>query len=163
MRHFLRLLILAAVVALATWLVYTGREHQVFLDNKTIELDGRSFRALKWVKISVNEGEPVELMPRDRDLALVVGPAFKIRVEVMDEWGEEVEKTIDRELTPGFSRDMMLSMPLLAADWEDWILPSPTAQQAAAAAAEDETPPDAELPASAMEPQPPKGAPPANP
>ncbi|MDR1873753.1 MAG: hypothetical protein LBQ90_01890 [Synergistaceae bacterium] len=131
MRHFLRLLLLALVVLLGTWLVYIGREHQVFLDNKTIEVDGQSFRALKSVKVSVNGAEPVELLPRDRDLALVVGPAFRIRVEVMDEWGEEVVKTIDRELTPGFSRDMMLSMPLLAADREDWVRPSPTVQQEA--------------------------------
>ncbi|MDR3231347.1 MAG: hypothetical protein LBT65_07895 [Synergistaceae bacterium] len=161
MRRLLRSLLLALVIALATWLVYIGREHQVFLDNKTIEAGGQSFRALKFVKISVNGGEPIELMPRDRDLALVVGPAFKIRVEVMDEWGEEVEKTIDRKLTPGFSRDMMLSMPLLAAEREDWILPSPTAQQTAAAA--NEAPP-AELPSAATEPLSPEGAPPpANP
>ncbi|MDR1731813.1 MAG: hypothetical protein LBR61_06915 [Synergistaceae bacterium] len=131
MRHLLRLLLLVLIVALAVWLVYIGREHQVFLDNKTIEVDGQTFRALGLVRISVNGGEPLELMPRDRDLALAVGPAFTVRVEILDEDSEEVERTIDKTLSPGFSKDMMLSMPLLAADREDWIRPSPTVRQAA--------------------------------
>ncbi len=132
MRHILRLLLLAAIVALSAWLFYIGREHQVFLDNKTLEVDGKSFRALKLVRVSVNGGDPIEFMPRDRDVVKVIGPTFKIRVEVMDEYGEELEKTIDRALKPGFSKDMMLSLPLLAADREDYILPPPTTQQTAA-------------------------------
>jgi hypothetical protein len=46
----------------------------------------------------------------------------------MDAFGEEVEKIIERELRPGFSKDMMLSLPLLAAEREDYILPPPALQ-----------------------------------
>jgi hypothetical protein len=128
MRHLLRLLLLAAIVALGIGLFYIGREHQIFLDNRTIEVDGQNFRALRLVRVSVNGGDPIEFMPRDRDLAKVVGPSFTFRVEVMDEFGEETEKVVEKELRLGFVKDVMLSLPLLAADRDDYILPPPTAR-----------------------------------
>ena len=137
MRLFQRSVVLCLLIALGTWLFFIGREHQVFLDNKTIEVEGKSFKALKLVRIAV-EGQPsIELMPRDRDLVKIVGPSFKLKVEVMDEFGEDVEKTYDLTLTPGFAKDMMLCMPLLAADRVDYILPPPTTQ---AASEPDEAP-----------------------
>jgi hypothetical protein len=104
---------------------YYGREHKVFIDNHTIEVQGSSFRALKLVRVAINNAEPIELTPRQRDLVKVAGPSFKFRVEVMDEFGENVEKTIERELNPGFEKDMMLSLPLLASERSDYILPPP--------------------------------------
>ncbi|GHT00284.1 hypothetical protein AGMMS50276_25670 [Synergistales bacterium] len=127
MRSFIeRVAALVVILIASVGLFYIGREHKVFLDNKTIEMEGQSFRALKFVRVSVAGKDPIELMPRDRDLLAVVGPSFKLKVEVMDEFGEDVEKTIERELKPGFDKDMMLSMPLLAADRDDYILPPPT-------------------------------------
>ena len=99
----------------------------MFIDNKTIEVGGQSFRALAFVKVSVAGKPPVELMPSDRDVTAAVGPRFTVMVEVMDEFGEEVEKTIEKEIVPGFSGNMMLSLPLLAAGRDDFILPPPTA------------------------------------
>lgn len=128
MRTLQRISALCFIVVFSVFLFYIGREHQIFLDNRSMEIEGKNFRALKFVRVSVNGASPIELMPRDRDLAKVVGPSFRIKVEVMDEFGEEVEKVIERELKPGFKKDLMLSMPLLAADREDYILPPPMVQ-----------------------------------
>ena len=122
-----RFIVLCLILSLSAWLFYIGREHQVFLDNKTIEVGGQSFRALAFVKVSVAGKPPVELMPRDRDVTAAVGPRFTVMVEVMDEFGEEVEKVIEKEMSPGFSGNMMLSLPLLAAGRDDFVLPPPTA------------------------------------
>ena len=51
------------------------REHQIFLDNKTIEADGKTFKAMEQVNVSVNGGDPVELLARDRDVIKVVALA----------------------------------------------------------------------------------------
>ena len=126
MRLFQRTMVFFLVLALAVWLFYIGREHQVFVDNRTIEVEGQNYRALKYVKVTVGDNPEIELMPRDRDLAKVAGPSFRLKVEVFDEFGEEIEKVIEKELRPGFAKDMMLSMPLLAAEREDYILPPPT-------------------------------------
>jgi hypothetical protein len=136
MRAVQRLIALCLILLLSAWLFYIGREHQVFLDNKTVEAGGKSFRALAFVRVSVAGKPSVELLPRDRDVTAAAGPRFTVRVEVMDEFGEEVEKVVEKEITPGFSGDMMISLPLLAAGRDDFVLPPPTA----AASVRDEQP-----------------------
>ena len=131
MRALQRTAAICLIVALSTLLFYTGRAHQIFLDNKTIEAEGQSFRALKFVRITVEpnfakNASPIELMPRERDLVKVKGPSFRIKVEVMDEFGEEVERVIEKDMYLGFTKDIMLSMPLLAEGRDDYILPPPT-------------------------------------
>jgi len=131
MRALQRIAAICIIVALSALLFYTGRAHQIFLDNKTIEVEGQSFRALKFVRITIEpnfakNAAPIELMPRDRDLARVKGPSFRLKVEVMDEFGEEVESVIEKDMYLGFTKDIMLSMPLLAEGRDDYILPPPT-------------------------------------
>ena len=128
MRALQRTVALCLVAVLSVLLFYYGREHQIFLDNRTIEVEGESFRALKFVNVTVNDSSPVELMPRDRDLVKAVGPSFSFKVEVMDDFGEEVEKVIEGKLRLGFAKDVMLSMPLMASDRDDYILAPPTIQ-----------------------------------
>ena len=142
MRTLQRIAAVCLVAALSTLLFYIGREHQIFIDNRSIEVENESFRALKFVRVTVNDAPPVELMPRDRDLVKVVGPSFRFKVEVMDEFGEEVEKVMERELRLGFAKDVMLSMPLMASDRDDWMLPPPTVQA---------PPPERETPAAGEE------------
>ena len=131
MRVLQRTIVLAALLALGVALFYVGREHQIFLDNKTIEADGKTFRAMEQVNVSVNGGNPVELLARDRDVVKAVGPSFSLRVEVLDSMGGDVERTIELKMTPGFGKDMMLSLPLLAAGREDFLLPPPEVQVSA--------------------------------
>ncbi|MCR4817744.1 MAG: hypothetical protein K5841_02160 [Fretibacterium sp.] len=125
MRFFQRMVLLALLIALGTWLFYIGREHKIFLDNKSIERDGKNYRALEQVNVSVNGGEPIELLARDRDVAITVGPKFYLKVEVLDSMGGDVERVIEMPLEPGFDKDMMLSLPLLNAARGDFILPPP--------------------------------------
>ena len=127
MRFFQRAVLLALLIALGTWLFYIGREHRVFLDNKSIERDGKNFRALEQVNVSVNGGEPIELLARDRDVAVTVGPRFSLKVEFLDSMGGDVERVVEMTLEPGFDKDLMLSMPLLNAARADFILPPPAA------------------------------------
>ena len=131
MRVLLRTIVLVALLALGVALFYVGREHRIFLDNKTIEADGKTFRAMEQVNVSVNGGDPVELLARDRDVVRTVGPSFSLRVEVLDSMGGDVERTIELKMTPGFGKDMMLSLPLLAAGREDFLLPPPEVQVSA--------------------------------
>ena len=52
-------------------------------------------------------------------------PDFSLRVEVLDSMGGDVERTIELRMTPGFGKDMMLSLPLLAAGREDFLQTEP--------------------------------------
>ncbi len=130
MRFLQRTLLLAFFIALGTWLFYIGREHKVFLDNKTLDHEGQTFKALKYVNVTVNNtSSPVELMAKDRDVVKSVGALLKVQVDVMDEFGENVEKTISFDFNLGFRKDIMLSLPLIASGQNNFVLPAPTVHQ----------------------------------
>ena len=120
MRWFQRLVVLAALVLLGIWLFYIGREHQIFLDNKTLG----EFKALEQVNVSINGGEPVEIMTRERDVKKVVGPKFEIKAEVFNEDGE-LEKTVTKTVHVCFSKDIMINLPTFAAESGDFIVNAP--------------------------------------
>ena len=120
MRWFQRLVVLALLVLLGIWLFYIGREHQIFLDNKTLG----EFKALEQVNVSINGGEPVEIMTRERDVKKVVGPKFEIKAEVFNENGE-IEKTVTKTVHVCFSKDIMINLPTFAAESGDFIVNAP--------------------------------------
>ena len=120
MRWFQRLVVLAALIALGVWLFYIGREHQIFLDNKTLG----DFKALEQVNVSINGGEISELMPRERNVKKIVGPEFEIKAEIFNEDGEIIN-TITKKINVNFSKDIMINLPAFAAGEENFILPAP--------------------------------------
>ena len=120
MRWYQRLIILAGLIALGFWLFYIGREHKIYLDNKAMN----DYKPFEQVNVSINGGEAAELMPRDRDMRKVVGPKFELKAEVFDDKGE-ITDTITRIITVGCSKDVMISLPVLAADSDDFMMPAP--------------------------------------
>ena len=120
MRWYQRIIVLAGLIALGFWLFYVGREHQIFLDNKAVN----DYKPLEQVNVSINGGEAAELMARDRGMKKAVGPEFELKAEILDEKGEVVN-TITRTVKIGCSKDIMISLPMLAGGAEDFVLPSP--------------------------------------
>ncbi|MBQ7560207.1 MAG: hypothetical protein IJS99_00035 [Synergistaceae bacterium] len=121
MRWTQRIILLAALIALGFGLFYIGREHQIFLDNKTLG----EYKALEQVNVSINGGEVAELLPCDRDLRKVVGPKFILKAEIFDENGE-ITQNIEREIKICFfSKDIMINLPSLAASSDEFIVPAP--------------------------------------
>ena len=120
MRWYQRLIVVAGLVALGFWLFYIGREHRIFLDNKSVN----DYKALEQVNVSINGGEAAELTPRDRDVRKVVGPEFELKAEIFDDKGE-ITNTITQKIVVGCSKDIMISLPILAGGAEDFIVPSP--------------------------------------
>lgn len=120
MRWFQRLVVLAGLIALGVWLFYIGREHQIFLDNKTLD----EFKALEQVNVSINSNAPVELMQRERDVVKTVGPKFTLKAEVFDEDGE-ISSTIEKVVCINFSKDIMINLPAFAGGSENFIVDAP--------------------------------------
>ena len=69
MRWTQRIILTAGLIALGVWLFYIGREHRIFLDNRAFE----NHQSLAQVNVSINGGEVVELMSRERGILKVVG------------------------------------------------------------------------------------------
>lgn len=120
MRWFQRLVLLAGLIALGIWLFFIGREHNIYLDNKTMG----EHKALEQVNVSINDGKVSELLPRDRDMRKVVGIKFEVKAEVFDDKGEIIN-TITKTIYPKCSKDIMINIPAMAAGDEGFIVPAP--------------------------------------
>lgn len=120
MRWLQRLVVLAALIALGFWLFLIGREHNIYLDNRTMG----EHKALEQVNVSVNNGKVSELLPRDRDVRKIVGIEFTVKAEVFDDKGEIIN-TITKTIYPKCSKDIMINLPAMAAGDEGFIVPAP--------------------------------------
>ena len=120
MRWLQRIIVFIGLCLLGVWLFYSGREHQIFLDNKTLG----DYKALEQVNVSINGERPVELMSRERDVRKAVGPKFELKAEVFDEDGN-IADTFTRTITLDFSKDIMINLPALAGGAEEFIVPAP--------------------------------------
>ncbi len=120
MRWLQRIIVIAALCGLGVWMFYIGREHQIFLDNKTLG----DYKALEQVNVSINGGDAAELMARDRDVRKSVGPEFELKAEIFDEDGN-ITRTITKTIAVDFSRNIMINLPALAGGSEEYIVPAP--------------------------------------
>lgn len=121
-RFWIRIAAIAVVLLLAVLMFWLGKQHTILLDNKTLEVDGRSYKALSIVEVKVDKGEWLELAARDRDMAVVTDQGHRITVRYTDENYEDVEKTWKFSVPLG--EDMMLlSIPALVggADHDVWL------------------------------------------
>ena len=99
-RLVIRLVLLELLVALGFLLYYYGKEHEVLLDNKTVNIGGQTYEAAEFVRITVNgdTDKQIELYAKERDMVKVTGPRHTIKVEIVDEDSDEVLRTEERVL-----------------------------------------------------------------
>lgn len=126
-RLVIRLVLLALLVALGFLLYYYGKEHEVLLDNKTVNIGGQTYEAAEFVRITVNgdTDKQIELYAKERDMVKVTGPRHTIKVEIVDEDSDEVLRTEERVLDLGKASSVMISVPAVAEKAPDVYLPLP--------------------------------------
>lgn len=139
-RLVIRIALVALLVLLCFGLYYMGKEHDVYLDNKTVTIDGKEYQEIEYLALVIdgNEEGSVEYYSGDRDVVKLQGPNHTIKIIVMDEDSEEVIKTVERKLNLGTVPAVMVSMPAIAEEAANIELPLPQIQQAAPAP-DDET------------------------
>ena len=139
-RLIIRVALIALLVLLCFFLYYIGKEHNVYLDNKTVTIDGREYEEIEYLSIVIdgNEKGSVEYFAGDRDMVKLRGPSHTIKIVVMDEDTEEVIKTVERKLSLGTVPAMMLSIPAMAEEAANVELPLPRLQPAPPAPRDEE-------------------------
>ncbi len=140
-RLAIRLALVILLVLLCFGLNYIGKEHDVFLDNKTVTIDGKEYREIEYLSLVIdgNEKGSVEYYAGDRDLVKLRGPNHKIKITVMDEDSEEVIKVVERSVGLGTVRAVMFSMPAIVEEAGNIELPAPQTQVQPAPPAEETT------------------------
>ena len=115
---YVRLAVILLVIILAVFLYHYGKQHTVYIDNRTIEIDGVSYKALEWAEVSVDGGDASEYSPRTRREATVQRQKHTIHVVYEDEDFNQFE--IETEFTvPLNETQVVLSLPALVAGLDD--------------------------------------------
>jgi hypothetical protein len=109
-RNGFRLGLLVVLVLIGMYLYTSGKQHMLFVDNKALDLEGKSYPAAESVRVSFDGGEALELVSGDRDVAHVVGPGHTVKVEVLNESGDVVN-TLDGDFKWVSSKKGMFSVP----------------------------------------------------
>lgn len=87
------------LLAIAGTMFVIGRGHTVYFDNKTLELNGKTYKYAYKVVAYQNGEEIAKLFKRERGMATVIGQKFRMDIEVTNEKGNEpVKQTIELSL-----------------------------------------------------------------
>ena len=153
-RLVIRAVLLVLIVAFGFLLFYIGKQHEVLLDNKEVEIAGKSYKAPEYMVVTINgdEEKSMEFYPEDRDVVKLNGPTHSIKIAVINEDTEAVIKTVERSFNFGRTPALMISLPALLEDAPDVYLPLPGTGDDAEDEAEAEAPAEGtEAPAEGTE------------
>lgn len=112
-----RIVLILLVLALAVFLYHYGKEHKIYVDNRSVEIDGVKYDALDWAEYSVDGAEPVESYPRMRDSVTVQRQKHSLHILWEDWYFNQFERDIEFEL-PLNTYEIVLSLPAVAAGLE---------------------------------------------
>ncbi len=137
---------LLALLLLAGLMFLIGRGHTVYVDNKTLELDGETCGAFQRVEVYVGEERLSKLAKRERTSTTVIGQKFSMRLLITKEKNDEpVEYTVDLDLPYGWD-GIVVNVPgyLAGLPQEAWMTefiptPEPVTEEDETVTLEDET------------------------
>ena len=109
-----QLSLVAVMVVLGVILFVTGKEHRVFVENKSID----GYKAIKKVQYVVNGEKEVKVKKNKKKLSKVKGSTHQIVVIYED--GGKTHK-IEKSFKLKVMEEASISIPMLIGGSEDWI------------------------------------------
>ncbi len=106
--------LVAVMVLIGVYLFISGKEHKVFIENKT----AGEYKAVKVAYYTVNDQEEEKIKKRKKKLAKVKGKSHEITVVYKD--GDKEQK-VTKEFTLGAMDEATISIPSLLGGSAQWI------------------------------------------
>lgn len=124
---------LAVVLAVAAVMMVIGRGHTIYVDNKTAEYNGQSYKSYDKVEVSIRGQETEKLYPRERCMATWIGQDFTMNLVITGEDGQKTPYSVNLSL-PYNIDGIILNIPALMAGlpeeaWLSEFIPTPTAAE----------------------------------
>lgn len=109
------IILLVFLVILSVILFITGRQHNVYVENKA----RNEYVAVKDIKYSLDGDKEKKIKPNKRKAEVVKGRSHKIVVEYKDAQGnkQKIEKDFDVKAT----EDLIIYLPVLIGNGNDWV------------------------------------------
>ena len=83
-RLIIRIAAVLVLVVIGVIMSIIGRGHTIYLDNKTLEYDGQTYKAPYKVTITVGGEELTKLYDKERGSTTCLGQTFTVTLEVME-------------------------------------------------------------------------------
>lgn len=103
-RLFFRLGAIALLIAIAACMMVIGRGHTVYVDNKSLDYNGETYKPYYRATVYVNGERLSKLQPKERTSATNIGQSFSMTLELIKEKGQDAE-TVDISLKLPYSMD----------------------------------------------------------
>ena len=111
----LRICAVLVLILIAACMMVVGRGHTVYLDNKSIEYDGRTYEALYKVTAVVRGETVAKLYEKERGSATNIGQNFEMTLKIMQEKnGAETSETYKLKLPYGLD-GVVINVPAFVA------------------------------------------------
>ena len=88
-RLFFRIGAVLVLVAVAACMMVIGRGHTVYIDNKTLEYQGETYKAPYRAVVYVDGKKVSTLAARERGMATNIGQSFTMTVGIVEEKGRD--------------------------------------------------------------------------
>ena len=108
-----RTVVITVLLLVSLALFVTGQKHKVFVDNKTIEISGKTYTKLPLVKVITKE-KKLSIKAGRRNVFYSKGPSASIDIIYNNEDGKEV--SVNKEFRIPINKDIIINIPALLQD-----------------------------------------------
>ena len=110
-RLLFRIGAVAILLAIAACMMVIGRGHTVYVDNKTLEYNGETYKTPYRINVYINGERIAKLSTRERGMTTNIGQSFKMTLGVIQEKGND-EQMIDVSLKLPYNMDgIIINIP----------------------------------------------------
>ncbi len=132
-KWIIRIAAAAVVIAIAAVMMVIGRGHTIYVDNKTAEYGGQSYKSFDKVEVSIKGQDTAKLYPRERSMAPWIGQSFRMDLLITGEDGQKTPYSVNLSL-PYNMDGIILNIPALMAGlpeeaWLTEFIPTPSAEE----------------------------------
>ena len=83
-KWIIRIAAVVVLIVLGVIMSIIGRGHTIYLDNKTLEYDGQTYKAPYKVTVTVDGEQQTKLYDKERGSTTCLGQTFTVTLEVME-------------------------------------------------------------------------------
>lgn len=110
-RFIVRLAFVAALLAVGAMMLFIGRGHTVYFDNKTLEYNGRTYETPYKVVVYVKGGRVAKLYAKERGMTTNIGQSFGMALGVTQEKGGD-EQIVEVSMKLPYNMDgVIINLP----------------------------------------------------
>ena len=113
-RLVIRIAAVLVLVVIGVVMGVIGRGHTIYLDNKSLDYEGQSYKAPYKITVTAGGEQVAKLYDKERGSATCMGGTFTVTLEIMQTKGgaEEVQQSFGFSLGAGFGAEVEFELGL---------------------------------------------------